>query len=52
MEPHSITIVYGDGVGPEIMEATMLILRESRAPLSVSSAEMGGQVYKIGNALG
>ena len=38
--PH-ITVAYGDGIGPEIMEATLAILREGGAKLQIDSIEIG-----------
>lgn len=47
MTHQPIIIAYGDGVGPEIMEAALLILRETRAPITIAATEMGEQVYKM-----
>ena len=40
-----ITIAYGDGIGPEIMEAVMLILRKSEAKIRVETIEIGEKLY-------
>jgi hypothetical protein len=32
--PQFITVAYGDGIGPEIMEATLHILKEAGAKLA------------------
>ncbi|QKX02504.1 isocitrate dehydrogenase [Wolbachia endosymbiont of Dirofilaria (Dirofilaria) immitis] len=40
-----ITVAYGDGIGPEIMEAVLLILCEAGAKISVNIIEIGKLVY-------
>ena len=47
-----ITVAYGDGIGPEIMEATLRILHEAGAKLQIDTIEVGEQVYKTGNSTG
>ncbi|MBV8940019.1 MAG: NADP-dependent isocitrate dehydrogenase [Alphaproteobacteria bacterium] len=47
-----ITVAYGDGIGPEIMEATLHVLREAGAKLSVETIEVGERVYKMGATSG
>lgn len=42
----AITVAYGDGIGPEIMEATLRILKEVEAPISVETIEVGEKMYK------
>ena len=49
---HKITIAKGDGIGPEIMEATLDILRSAGAPLAFEEIEIGEQVYLSGNTSG
>ncbi|KJV66518.1 isocitrate dehydrogenase [Anaplasma phagocytophilum] len=41
-----ITVAYGDGIGPEIMEAVLLILKEAQADIAVETAEIGHAQYK------
>jgi isocitrate dehydrogenase len=41
-----ITAAYGDGIGPEIMDAVMYILKESKAPLAIETIEIGEKLYK------
>lgn len=48
----TISVAYGDGIGPEIMEATLFILKEAKARLHVEVIEIGEQVYKKGIASG
>jgi isocitrate dehydrogenase len=45
-------VAYGDGIGPEIMEATLRILREAGAKLSIETIEVGEKQYKTGNTTG
>jgi isocitrate dehydrogenase len=47
-----ITVAHGDGIGPEIMEATLRILREAGARLDVDAVEIGESVYKRGISAG
>lgn len=41
-----ITVAYGDGIGPEIMEATLHILKEAKAQIRLETIEVGEQLYK------
>jgi isocitrate dehydrogenase len=43
-----ITVAYGDGIGPEIMKATLQILEEAGAALEYDIIEIGEGVYKKG----
>lgn len=47
-----ITVVYGDGIGPEIMEAVMFILQEAGAEIEPERVEMGEKIYLQGNTTG
>jgi isocitrate dehydrogenase len=47
-----ITVAHGDGIGPEIMETTLRILREAGARLDVETIEIGESVYKRGFSSG
>lgn len=49
---HRITIARGDGIGPEIMDATLRILQAASAPLEFEEVEIGEQVYLSGNSSG
>jgi len=51
-ESKPITVAYGDGIGPEIMEATLNILSEARAKLAIETIEVGEKQYKTGNTTG
>jgi len=48
----TITVAYGDGIGPEIMEAVLLILKESKAKIDIDTIEVGESVYKKGFSAG
>ncbi|RMF59619.1 MAG: NADP-dependent isocitrate dehydrogenase [Bacteroidetes bacterium] len=50
--PTPVTIAYGDGIGPEIMEATLRILDAARAPLTYDVIEVGKSVYERGHTSG
>jgi len=47
-----ITIARGDGIGPEIMEATLSILKAAGAELEYDEIEIGEKVYLSGNSAG
>ena len=47
-----ITVAYGDGIGPEIMQATLAILEAAGAQLEVEEIEIGEKVYLSGNTAG
>lgn len=47
-----ITVAHGDGIGPEIMEATLHILKEAGARLDIETIEIGEKVYLRGNSAG
>ena len=47
-----ITVAYGDGIGPEIMGATLQILEASGAALDIETIEIGEKVYLRGNSAG
>jgi len=43
-----ITVAYGDGIGPEIMNATLHVLDAAGAKLAVETIEIGEKVYLRG----
>ena len=47
-----VTIAHGDGIGPEIMKATLEILNAAGAPLEYHPIEIGEKVYRSGNNSG
>ncbi len=48
----TITIARGDGIGPEIMEATLRILDAAGAKLNYQEIEIGEKVYLSGESSG
>ncbi|MBE3559751.1 MAG: NADP-dependent isocitrate dehydrogenase [Ktedonobacteraceae bacterium] len=50
--PTPITVAYGDGIGPEIMEATLRIILEAGARLEIETIEVGEKVYLRGISAG
>ncbi|WP_010174932.1 NADP-dependent isocitrate dehydrogenase [Bacillus coahuilensis] len=51
-ERTKITIAKGDGIGPEIMDATLKILEHAGARLDPEFIEVGKKVYLAGNSAG
>jgi isocitrate dehydrogenase len=47
-----ITVAHGDGIGPEIMDATLSILKEAGAAIEIEPIEIGEKVYLRGNSAG
>src|SRR5579864_6175994 len=47
-----VTVAYGDGIGPEIMAATLQILEGAGARLDIETIEIGEKVYLSGNTAG
>jgi isocitrate dehydrogenase len=47
-----ITVAHGDGIGPEIMAATLHILKEAGAELDIEEIEIGEKVYLRGISAG
>src|SRR5687767_13512672 len=47
-----ITVANGDGIGPEIMAATLRILEAAEAPLEIETIDIGEKVYLSGNTSG
>ena len=47
-----ITVARGDGIGPEIMDATLHIMEAAGAALDIEEIEIGENVYLRGNSAG
>ena len=47
-----ITVAYGDGIGPEIMGASLKVLQAAGARLAIEEIEIGEKVYNAGNTAG
>ena len=52
MEKQNITVAYGDGIGPEIMNSTIAIMEAAGAQLKYDEIKVGEQVYLSGNQSG
>ena len=50
--PTPITVAHGDGIGPEIMDATLRVLEAAGARLDIETIEIGEAVYARGNPAG
>jgi isocitrate dehydrogenase len=47
-----ITVAYGDGIGPEIMDATLQIMQAAGARIEIEPIEVGEKVYLRGISAG
>ncbi|NTV45057.1 MAG: NADP-dependent isocitrate dehydrogenase [Chlorobiales bacterium] len=47
-QKHRITVAYGDGIGPEITEATLAIMKAAGARIDYDVIEIGQSVYLKG----
>jgi isocitrate dehydrogenase len=47
-----ITVAKGDGIGPEIMDATLEIILKAGAQIEIEEIEVGEKVYLAGNTSG
>jgi len=52
MSETRITVARGDGIGPEIMDATLRILEAAGAPLAYDIIEIGEKMYHQGHPSG
>ncbi len=48
----TVTVAHGDGIGPEIMDATLRIIKASGANVAFDEIQIGEQVYLDGNTSG
>lgn len=48
----TITVAHGDGIGPEIMKATLSVLKAAGARIDIEEIEIGEKVYLNGNTSG
>ena len=51
-KPTPVTVARGDGIGPEIMDATLEILKAAGAALDIDEIEIGQKVYEQGETSG
>ena len=49
---YRITVAYGDGIGPEIMEVVLQILQKSGLEFQKDVIELGEKIYKQGHSSG
>jgi len=49
---HTITVARGDGIGPEVMDATLRILEAADAPLRYEEVRIGLAAYERGHLTG
>jgi isocitrate dehydrogenase len=47
-----VTVAFGDGIGPEIMQASLKILVAAGARLAFEPIDIGERVYLSGNSAG
>ena len=52
MTNNRITVAYGDGIGPEIMESVLKILSNAKTGLEIETIEIGEKIYKKGFSSG
>ncbi len=52
MSKRAITVAYGDGIGPEIMEASLRILDAAGAEIEIEEVTVGEKIYLKGNSAG
>lgn len=52
MSKKTVVVARGDGIGPEITDAVLMILEAAKAPLQMESIEVGEKVYKAGITAG
>lgn len=52
MAKQRITVAKGDGIGPEIMDATLKIILAAGAEIETDEIEVGEKVYLAGNTAG
>src|SRR6266513_2725904 len=50
--PIPITVAHGDGIGPEIMAATLHILKEAGASLDIETIDIGEKIFLKGFSSG
>lgn len=52
MQNVPITVAHGDGIGPEIMNATLHIIKEAGAALDIETIDIGEKVFLAGFSSG
>lgn len=52
LTPVPVTVAYGDGIGPEIMNASLRVLMAAGAAIVPETIDIGERVYLSGNSAG
>ena len=47
-----VTVAFGDGIGPEIMKASLKVLMAAGAKIDIEPIDIGEQVYLAGHSAG
>lgn len=47
-----ITVAFGDGIGPEIMKASLKVLLSAGARIAIEPIDIGERIYQAGNSAG
>lgn len=47
-----VTVIRGDGIGPEVVDATLRLMREAGAQLDIEDCVAGAEVFKAGDKTG
>jgi len=50
--PVPVAVAHGDGIGPEIMDAVLSLLRQAEARIEIHPIEVGRAVYEQGHSAG
>jgi isocitrate dehydrogenase len=51
-QPHRVTLIPGDGVGPEVVRSAVRIIAADGVPIEWEEAEAGAEVFKRGDTSG
>ena len=51
-QPHRVTVIPGDGVGPEVVRSAVRIIAAEGVPVDWEEAEAGAEVFKRGDTSG
>ncbi|MGZ6345278.1 MAG: NADP-dependent isocitrate dehydrogenase [Candidatus Limnocylindrales bacterium] len=49
---HAVTVIPGDGVGPEVVRAAVRVIEAASVPVDWEEAEAGAEVFKRGDSSG
>lgn len=52
MSKTPITVAFGDGIGPEIMQSSLQIMEAAGAELDIEKVTVGEKIYRSGNTSG